>query len=552
MLVEDPRAEKQRYQTQSILVENPRVKTKKIKHNKITTYKYRKSFIYFVIFMLGVICFGLIKNQIKQPFWAVCVEMIVFLGASRLISVKFLENIQKQKDDKKDDLNTFNFSTEYAFWQIMCGQKTAFSSGSIFYELNRESYPETGNVITLDYLDGRPMVEITTISVSEDKLSHITDDFIFDESQLLRDDWLREKKKEFNQQLAVYYEFKQSALTYLWGNAKLQVESERNNLPITDKKLGIEQGKVTDEFMVICEKFMVTKIYPHTYRQWLGTATDLLLQASFTKESAQLDARMILEYVIQKNSAHILAFPETILDDEQIQKATGLLIQRVQGKPIAYLLGNKGFWTLDLAVSDKTLIPRPDTECLVETALSLIANQFASNETLRILDLGTGTGAIALALAYELQQQQKNYQIIGVDRIAESVTLAKQNAIRNQLTQVEFLESNWFSALSTQQFQIIVSNPPYIAADDPHLQQGDVRFEPRSALVAENNGLADIEHIIDQGRRFIRKQGWLLLEHGWQQAEAVQTLFKRHNWQQIQTINDYGGNPRVTFAKWSG
>ncbi|OBX12223.1 SAM-dependent methyltransferase [Gallibacterium genomosp. 3] len=288
-----------------------------------------------------------------------------------------------------------------------------------------------------------------------------------------------------------------------------------------------------------------------SYQTWLQQAVQQLSVKQSIAE-AKVDAQALLQFVTQKSSAQLMAFAETPLSLQQQQRLTEYVIRRLQGEPIAYIVGERGFWTLDLAVSDKTLIPRPDTECLVETALSLIANQFASNEKLRILDLGTGTGAIALALAYELQQQQKNYQIIGVDRIAESVTLAKQNAIRNQLTQVEFLESNWFSALSTQQFQIIVSNPPYIAADDPHLQQGDVRFEPRSALVAENNGLADIEHIIDQGRRFIRKQGWLLLEHGWQQAEAVQTLFKRYNWQQIQTINDYGGNPRVTFAKWSG
>ncbi|MDA3978448.1 peptide chain release factor N(5)-glutamine methyltransferase [Gallibacterium sp. AGMB14963] len=288
-----------------------------------------------------------------------------------------------------------------------------------------------------------------------------------------------------------------------------------------------------------------------SYQTWLQQAVQQLSVKQSIAE-AKVDAQALLQFVTQKSSAQLMAFAETPLSLQQQQRLTEYMTRRLQGEPIAYIVGERGFWTLDLAVSDKTLIPRPDTECLVETALSLIANQFDSNETLRILDLGTGTGAIALALAYELQQQQKNYQIIGVDRIAESVTLAKQNAIRNQLTQVEFLESDWFSALSTQQFQIIVSNPPYIAADDPHLQQGDVRFEPRSALVAENNGLADIEHIIDQGRRFIRKQGWLLLEHGWQQEEAVQTLFKRYNWQQIQTINDYGGNPRVTFAKWSG
>ncbi|OBW91433.1 peptide chain release factor N(5)-glutamine methyltransferase [Gallibacterium salpingitidis] len=287
-----------------------------------------------------------------------------------------------------------------------------------------------------------------------------------------------------------------------------------------------------------------------TYAEWLRYAIAHLQKNG--SDSPQVDAQLLLTKVTGRDRSYFLAFGETELTATALTELESLLQRRLQGEPIAYITGSRGFWSLDLAVSEKTLIPRPDTECLVETALTLIDQQFPPPQPLHILDLGTGTGAIALALADELQQRQRDYQVMGVDRIAEAVALATQNAETNQIKQVSFLQSDWFSALSQQQkFEIIVSNPPYIAKDDPHLQQGDVRFEPLSALVAEDNGLADIAHIIEHGRDFIAQQGWLLLEHGWQQAEAVQTLFAQYYWQDIQTVIDYGGNQRVTFARWS-
>ncbi|OBX07682.1 SAM-dependent methyltransferase [Gallibacterium salpingitidis] len=287
-----------------------------------------------------------------------------------------------------------------------------------------------------------------------------------------------------------------------------------------------------------------------TYAEWLRYAIAHLQKNG--NDSAQIDAQLLLTKVTGRDRSYFLAFGETELTATTLTELESLLQRRSQGEPIAYITGNRGFWSLDLAVSEKTLIPRPDTECLVETALTLIDQQFPPPQPLHILDLGTGTGAIALALADELQQRQRDYQVMGVDRIAEAVALATQNAETNQIKQVSFLQSDWFSALSQQQkFEIIVSNPPYIAKDDPHLQQGDVRFEPLSALVAEDNGLADIAHIIEHGCGFIAQRGWLLLEHGWQQAEAVQTLFAQYHWQDIQTVIDYGGNQRVTFARWS-
>lgn len=292
-----------------------------------------------------------------------------------------------------------------------------------------------------------------------------------------------------------------------------------------------------------------------TYQQWLAAAIAALQQN--VQQDPYLvpkqDALCLLQHVVKQSTAYIRAFDDTLLSEEQIAQLDKLLTQRCQGEPIAYILGEKAFWALDLAVSNTTLIPRPDTECLVETALQIIGKYFSPTYRLHLLDLGTGTGAIALALAYELQRQQRHFHILGVDRIQAAVELAQQNALRHQLANVDFRLSNWFSALtSTQKFTIIVSNPPYIAPDDPHLQQGDIRFEPLSALVAKDQGLADLVHIIQHSTDFIEKNGWLLLEHGWQQAQEVQHCFINHGWQDIQTINDYGGNPRVTLARWDG
>ena len=215
------------------------------------------------------------------------------------------------------------------------------------------------------------------------------------------------------------------------------------------------------------------------------------------------------------------------------------------------------FWSLNLEVSEDTLIPRPDTETLVEQAIELVKRQKKRphfDETLKILDLGTGTGAIALALTAELQNWcDKNtikLNVVGVDRIAEAVALAKRNAVRNNLPQVEFLHSDWFSALEGRKFDIIVSNPPYIDKHDEHLAQGDVRFEPLSALVAEEQGYADLRFLIENAPHFLNPQGWLLLEHGWQQGEKVRSIFAENLWRDIATVRDYGDNERVTLACW--
>lgn len=272
------------------------------------------------------------------------------------------------------------------------------------------------------------------------------------------------------------------------------------------------------------------------YQQWLREAVSQL-QAS---ESPRRDAEILLGFVTGKARTFILAFGETPLTDEQQEQLAGLLARRVRGEPVAHLIGEREFWSLPLFVSPATLIPRPDTECLVEQALARLPAA-----PCRILDLGTGTGAIALALASE----RPDCQVTAVDLIPDAVALAQRNADHLGIRNIEIVQSRWFSALEGQQFSLIVSNPPYIDAQDAHLAQGDVRFEPLSALVAADNGLADLHTLIKDAPRYLLPQGWLLLEHGWQQGAAVREIFARYGWQQVETCRDYGDNERLTLGR---
>jgi len=213
------------------------------------------------------------------------------------------------------------------------------------------------------------------------------------------------------------------------------------------------------------------------------------------------------------------------------------LLRRQTGEPIAYILGDQGFWSLDLKVAPSTLIPRPDTETLVEAVLSDCGDQ----TDLRVLDLGTGTGAIALALAKE----NPSWRVLGVDLQADAVKLASQNAITNSVANAQFIESSWFDQVEGR-FDVIVSNPPYIREDDEHLNIGDVRFEPRSALVAKDNGLADIRYIIERASGFLLQGAPLYFEHGYDQAKQVQEIFTANGFVDVATLKDLGGNDRVT------
>ncbi|MEQ4452012.1 MULTISPECIES: peptide chain release factor N(5)-glutamine methyltransferase [Kosakonia] len=273
------------------------------------------------------------------------------------------------------------------------------------------------------------------------------------------------------------------------------------------------------------------------YQQWLRQA----IRELAASESPRRDAEILLGFVTGKSRTFILAFGETMLDAGQQQQLATLLARRVNGEPVAHLIGVREFWSLPLFVSPATLIPRPDTECLVEQALARLPSS-----PCRILDLGTGSGAIALALASE----RPDCNVTAVDLMPDAVALAQRNAAHLNLTNIEILQSRWFSALEGQQFAMIVSNPPYIDEHDPHLAQGDVRFEPLSALVAADNGLADLHTLIDDARQHVLPGGWLLLEHGWQQGADVRAIFERYGWQHVATCRDYGDNERLTLGQW--
>ncbi|WP_218421783.1 peptide chain release factor N(5)-glutamine methyltransferase [Stutzerimonas stutzeri] len=256
--------------------------------------------------------------------------------------------------------------------------------------------------------------------------------------------------------------------------------------------------------------------------------------------SARLDAEWLLAAALGKSTSYLRTWPEREVPGDLAERFAADLARRRRGEPVAYILGRQGFWSLELEVAAETLIPRPDTELLVETALQLIPATPA-----RVLDLGTGTGAIALALAAERPQ----WQVSGVDRIKAAVRLAERNRLRLGLHNAAFTLSDWFAGLNGERFQMIVSNPPYIPASDPHLLQGDVRFEPQSALIAGADGLDDIRTIIAQAAAHLQSGGWLLLEHGYDQAEAVRMLLLSHGFEDVQSRLDLGGHERISLGR---
>lgn len=256
--------------------------------------------------------------------------------------------------------------------------------------------------------------------------------------------------------------------------------------------------------------------------------------------SAALDAQLLLAHVLGKPRSWLYAWPEAELEAAQAQTFAMLCARREAGEPVAYLTGRRAFWKQELEVGPAVLIPRPETELLVELALALGAGLGG-----KVADLGTGSGAIALALAGE----RADWQVYATERSVEAQRVAMANFRASGLHNLHLLAGYWCEPLPGRDFVLIVSNPPYVDAADPHLARGDVRFEPRMALVAEEAGLADLRYIAGQAREYLGTGGWLLLEHGWQQGAEVRELLDQAGYQQIGTQRDPGGRERVTVGR---
>jgi release factor glutamine methyltransferase len=259
-------------------------------------------------------------------------------------------------------------------------------------------------------------------------------------------------------------------------------------------------------------------------------------------DSAALEAELLLCHCLNKSRAYLRSWPEKLLNPEEIEYYRQLLQRRQQGEPFAYITGHKEFWDLQLRVTPAVLIPRPETEHLVELALGKIP----TDATWHIADLGTGSGAIGLTLA----RQRPNCHITATDKSAASLDVARHNARSNHIDNIRFIRSCWFEALVNDRFQVIVANPPYVAQNDPHLQQGDLRYEPHAALSSGPEGLDDIKHIIAHAGAHLEPPGWLMLEHGYQQGDAVPALLAEHGFIDVQCHSDYAQRERVSVGRF--
>jgi release factor glutamine methyltransferase len=274
---------------------------------------------------------------------------------------------------------------------------------------------------------------------------------------------------------------------------------------------------------------------------WVAAQQRLIQQLALEASDAKFEAQLLLQNTLNVNRAWLLAHELDILPSKAIADFEALLTRRLLGEPVAYILGYREFYGLNLTVTPDTLIPRPDTETLVEAALE----KTPADTSCSILDLGTGTGAVALAIAKHRPQAQ----VMAIDASKAALRIAEHNAKQLGLAHVRFTLSHWFSAVESDRFNLIVSNPPYIEQHDPHLSQGDLRFEPISALASGTDGLDDIREIIAHSLIHLLPQGWLMLEHGYNQAELVADLMAENGLIEIKTIQDLGGNDRVTIGK---
>jgi release factor glutamine methyltransferase len=269
-------------------------------------------------------------------------------------------------------------------------------------------------------------------------------------------------------------------------------------------------------------------------------ATRELLRAAEERIDA-LDARVLLSFVTGRNAAHLLAHPEMPLGAEERRRYDALVARRHAGEPVAYLTGEREFYGRTFKVSPAVLIPRPESELLVELALARTPDDSAR----RVLDLGTGSGCLAITIASERSRSA----VVAVDQSVTGLELARKNAVSLGVSNVFFRTSDWYSALDGERFDLIVANPPYVSEGDPHLSRGDLRFEPRSALAAGPGGLACIKQIIAGARSHLASDGWIFIEHGYDQAAAVRALLKEKGLDQISSVRDLAGIERVSGAR---
>lgn len=272
-------------------------------------------------------------------------------------------------------------------------------------------------------------------------------------------------------------------------------------------------------------------------RDTLKLSSQLALEAS----SARIEVQCLLQQVLQVQRVYLLAHADRILTGMEFSVYSEMLQRRLQGEPIAYILGEREFFGLKLKVTPATLIPRPDTELLVELAVQRIPR----NQPCAVLDLGTGSGAIALAIAHSCPQAE----VLACDASASALAVAQENARTLKISNINFMQSDWYQALEVGQFALIVSNPPYIAVNDPHLVQGDVRFEPDTALASGAEGLDDIRHIILNAQGHLLPGGWLMLEHGYDQAARVRTLLQDAAFEGVFSACDLAGIERVSGGR---
>lgn len=266
-------------------------------------------------------------------------------------------------------------------------------------------------------------------------------------------------------------------------------------------------------------------------------ATQLLSQSN----SPKLDAELLLAAVLKTTRTYFISHPEREITPTEFSEFTALLKQRQEGKPIAYLIGHKEFWSLDLVVTPDTLIPRPETELLVEQVLKKI-----TGKKKYIADLGTGSGAIALALAKE----HPDWIIHATDISPDALDIAKLNAERLHISNVTFFQGDWCNALPEQTYDVIVSNPPYVAEEELPLMSPGVAFEPQAALFSKDQGLADLRKIINSAHSYLKPKGLLFLEHGFQQACAIQSIFTQMGYTEVTVYKDLAGLDRITTARW--